>query len=1203
MWLTEVRRRWFGKLGSRGRVARPRSGLPRVRQLEGRLTPSLTSLASFVAPDGIHPQAGLIMDGSGNLYGTAENGGAFNDGTVFEVAHGSRAITALASLNGTDGAHPQGALIMDGSGNLYGTAADGGASGDGTIFELPHGSGTITTLASFDGADGANPLAALLMDANGNLYGTTARGGADRNHGTVFELAAGSGTITTLASFDGTDGAQPSGALIMDGRGNFYGTTSAGGPSAGGTVFELAQSSAKVTTLASFSSQDGTGPLGKLVMDGSGDLYGTLYGDGFINLGVVFEVVHGSGTATTLASFNGSDGDNPGADLVMDAGGNLYGTTVGGGPGRSNGTVFELAQGSHTITTLASFNDPAGAYPRGGVIMDGNGNLYGTTGRAGDWHDGTVFELAQGSGTITTLASFTGTNGQLPYSGLIMDSHGNLYGTTSAGGASSNGKHVSGDGTVFELAKGSDTITTLASFNGTNGRAPTTGLLMDSRGNLYGTTFYGGASDDGTVFELASGSGTITTLVSFNGTDGRNPDGALIMDSSGNLYGTTGAGAGSSDGTVFELVPSSGALTTLASFNLTNGGGPEGALIMDAGGNLYGTTILGGAGGGDGYGTVFELVHGSSTITTLASFNGNNGAYPSAGLRMDSSGNLYGVTGFGGPGWNPQAGQYGDGTVFEVARDSGTITTLATFSGSGSQGPIGPPIMDGSGNLYGATVGARGQDGTLFELAQGASTITTLASFNGLNGAGPTGAMAVDSSGNLYGTAGGGAAGLGSVFELTGAIQSDQWTGANSAVDTNWSDGGNWSLGAPPTAGQTVLFTNDSSVKSFTATVDAGFTNAIGGLVIDSSWGGTITVSSALSVTGNMTLASGTFGGGGAVTIAGRASLWTGGQIVVGSGGVTNTGTLNIDTTAGSLVLTGPGTLTNTGTINEAGTNLVILKKAATLSNAAGATFDLTDNGSVSQSGGSTFANAGTLEKTGGTGTSTIATKSLDNTGTVEVTSGTLDISATVSQVSGRTLTGGSWTVLGSPTVHANLDIVSAGHFTTLGSGATVTLSGTTVAFPNLTSLSTINAGATLSLQAGQSRTTVGALTNAGNLVLGAGTKLTVSGSFTQTPTGKLTIKVGGTHAAPTFGQLVSTTGTVALGGSLSVGSTSLPAVGTSFEVLDNEGSSAIGGIFKGLSEGATFKVKRGTTTMTFQITYAGTDSDGDENVIITRIS
>ena len=194
--------------------------------------------------------------------------------------------------------------------------------------------------------------------------------------------------------------------------------------------------------------------------------------------------------------------------------------------------MFEVQAGSGTITTLASFNLSNGANPDARLVEDSSGNLFGTTYMGGANGDGTVFEVQAGSGTITTLASFNGTNGQWSEAGLVEDSSGNLFGTTQYSGAN-------GEGTVFEVQAGSGTITTLASFNGTNGAGPEAGLVKDSGGNLFGTTVAGGANGDGTVFEVQAGSGTITTLASFNGTNGANPYAGLVEDSSGNFFGTT----------------------------------------------------------------------------------------------------------------------------------------------------------------------------------------------------------------------------------------------------------------------------------------------------------------------------------------------------------------------------------------------------------------------------------------------------------------------------------------------------------------------------------------------------------------------------------------------------------------------------------------------------------------------------------------
>jgi uncharacterized repeat protein (TIGR03803 family) len=790
--------------------------------------------------------------------------------------------------------------------------------------------------------------------------------------------------------------------------------------------------------------------------------------------------------------------------------------------------------------------------------------------------------------TLTTLASFNCSNGATPYGTLVVDGNGNLFGTTFKGGTFN-------DGTVFELAHGSGTITTLANFDGTNGANPDAGLVMDSSGNLYGTTVNGGASALGTVFEVAQGSGTITTLASFPGTyaDGANPQADLALDGSSNLYGTTVNGGQWYAGTVFEVAKGSGTITTLADFAPLDSQGGKAGLILDSSGNLYGTAKP----KTPGYfsGIVFEVAKGSGTISPVGL--DRKMGYPDAGLLLDSAGNLYGTS----------ADQ-----VFELASPrTGNPTWLATFNGTNGASPCSALIMDRFGNLYGATEGGVINnvtiDATVFEVAKGSGTITTLATFSHPSGTDSQNGLVLDSAGNMYGTTPfDGPNGDGTVYELQGTdAQPDQWTGANAAVDTNWSDGANWSEGRPPNSGEAVWFTNNSSVQAFTSTVDPGFASSVGNLYIDSTWGGTINVNSPLVVTGSFSLASGSFGGPAAVAIAGKGSSWTGGQIDLGTGGFTNRGTLSADTTGGNLVLTGAGTLTNNGTLKEAGTNSLVLENGATLSNAAGATFDLTDNGSVSQLGSGTLVNAGQVKKTMGNGTSYINCTTLNNTGTVAVSSGTLNIGATVSQLSGSTLTAGSWLVTSTAKVPATLVIspYQSIHVATIGSKAQVTLSGPNATFTNLASLDSVLAGGSLTLARSASFTTAGALVDDGGLTLSPASILTVSGSFTQSSTGTLTVGLSGTSSKPLFGQLVTTTGTVSLGGSLKVNSSPVPAVGSSFAILDNEAGSAIAGMFATLAEGATFKVKVGGTTMIFQISYRLSDDDSGNNVVLTRIS
>jgi uncharacterized repeat protein (TIGR03803 family) len=362
-------------------------------------------------------------------------------------AHAKSTETTLYSFTGgADGSGPYAGLIEDKSGNLYGTTLFGGANSYGTVFKVTP-SGTETVLYSFDstvnGVDGFEPYAGVIEDKSGNLYGTTYLGGA-HDGGTVFELAP-NGTEKVLYSFTGgADGLSPFAGLIRK-KGKLYGTTVEGGAHGDGTVFEVTPGG-KEKVLHSFTGgADGAYPEAGVIMDKTGNLYGTTPSGGAGGLGTVFEVAP-DGTETVLHSFTGSpDGKGPGAGLIMDKKGQLYGTTVFGGA-NNQGTVFELAPDG-TETVLYSFTGGAdGGLPQAGLIMDKKGSLYGTTEGGGNpaYNGGTVFELAP-DGTETVLYSFTvGADGGLPTAGLI-EKAGNLYGTTQAGGA--------GGGTVFKVTK------------------------------------------------------------------------------------------------------------------------------------------------------------------------------------------------------------------------------------------------------------------------------------------------------------------------------------------------------------------------------------------------------------------------------------------------------------------------------------------------------------------------------------------------------------------------------------------------------------------------------------------------------------------------------------------------------------------------------------------------------------------------------
>jgi uncharacterized repeat protein (TIGR03803 family) len=363
---------------------------------------------------------------------------------------------------------------------------------------VPASAGTISTLANFSTANGANPYGGLITDAGGNLYGTTYRGGTN-SVGTIFKLTP-TGTLSTLASFNSVNGSYPHAELIADAGGNMYGTTEQGGANARGTVFKLTPAGT-LTTFATFNSVNGSYPQAGLITDSGGNLYGTTREGGARGRGSIFKLTPG-GTLSTLASFDNINiadgGSHPVAGLTFDSGGNLYGTTRDGGV-NDYGSVFKLTPGG-SLSTLVSFSSAKGSFPQGGLIADSGGNLYGTTRQGGTADYGTIFKLTP-SGTLSTLASFSSiSSGRYPNAALTVDVSGNLFGTTSYGGTNDYG-------TLFKLSP-AGTLTTLASLTGASGANPSAnpyaGLTVDSGGNFYSTAYGGGTSTVGTVFKLAS---------------------------------------------------------------------------------------------------------------------------------------------------------------------------------------------------------------------------------------------------------------------------------------------------------------------------------------------------------------------------------------------------------------------------------------------------------------------------------------------------------------------------------------------------------------------------------------------------------------------------------------------------------------------------------------------------------------------------
>jgi uncharacterized repeat protein (TIGR03803 family) len=376
-------------------------------------------MGDLVGPNGMYPTyAALVQGADGNFYGTTQEGGidtldcGSGCGTIFKILPGNPPST-LYSFSKTDGAYPEGGLVLGADGNFYGTTTAGGDHGKGTVFKITPG-GILTPLHSFDGTDGKSPFGSLVQGTDGNFYGTTPSGGFSGSSacsggcGTVFGITPG-GVPTLLYKFHSDDGKAPGPGLVQGADGNFYGTTESGGAHSG----------------------IGYCPGG---------------------CGTVFKLTPG-GVLTPLYSFAGSDGSDPMGALVQAPSGNFFGTTAFGGtssacPGGC-GTFFKITPGG-TLTPLHSFDFTDGAEPLGGVVQATDGNFYGTTsggGLGGGYGNGTVFTMTS-KGLLTTLHKYSGS--VLPYSGLVQGTDGNFYGTTYEGGHSG----FTAWGTVFSLGVG-----------------------------------------------------------------------------------------------------------------------------------------------------------------------------------------------------------------------------------------------------------------------------------------------------------------------------------------------------------------------------------------------------------------------------------------------------------------------------------------------------------------------------------------------------------------------------------------------------------------------------------------------------------------------------------------------------------------------------------------------------------------------------
>ena len=661
------------------------------------------------------PKGGLIKGSDGNFYGTTSGGGGLvgssgDRGVVYRFTSGF-AYSVLAHFDGTNGASPHGALVegpLDGGERVfYGTTSSGGANGKGTAFKVTT-AGVLTVLHHFAGGanDGEQPMSGLCLAADGKFYGTTYRGGTN-SLGTVYSMEL-NGAVTVLHSFNGSDGEKPWAPLIQSSADSLlYGVTQIGGANNEGAAFKITTDGVTFTLLGSFSSSStGSSPYGRLLEVSPGTFMG-LASSGFVSGastgGTIYQLSSTAGSLQQLHEFDlATEGGGAPGGLFKTSDDSLYGL-LGSGPSTASGSVF-VTTPTGTVTLLHRFAPHDGLMPNGGLVEDSNGDLLGVTREGGDFGKGNVYKITK-SGGLTVMHSFEGgAKGEVPIGELTI-SGGDYYGVTNRGGVAID--FFGNGGTIYKLTPGK-VHTVLHDFAGEygDGEKPEAGLIDGQDGFLYGTTTAGGLVEPGnvgTIFKITT-AGALTVI--YAPTRGQHSpdtfDSPLTTDPLGGFFGTSASGGTGIYGTLFH-VTRAGAVTTLYNFDYLYAKVPKRGVVRDASGNLYGVTQFGGE-NGDFAGTLYRYGE-DGTFTILHHFSEGSGAGPRGRLAFGPDGALYGTCG---------GGVYSRGCIFKCTT-SGQYIVLHHFNDDEGSAVAGGLLLASDNKFYGVAIEGGDQGaGTVF---------------------------------------------------------------------------------------------------------------------------------------------------------------------------------------------------------------------------------------------------------------------------------------------------------------------------------------------------------------------------------------------------------------------------------------------------------------------------------------------------------
>lgn len=532
-------------------------------------TNTLTNLFNFATATGGGPRGTLLQATDGNLYGTTIVGGTNNKGTLFQFNIAANTYTNTFNFDGVvNGSIPRtGTLIQATDGLLYGLAEQGGANNNGVLFQYNTATAIFVKKFDFDGTtSGQYPANALFQATDGNLYSTTASGGP--NYGSLFNYNITTNSVTVNSFFSGPNDANASNGGVMQAtNGKLYGLATQGGLPGLGVIYEFNTATNTYSTIVAFGeSTTGKSPQGSLMKASDGKLYGLTYKGGTNNAGVLFEYDATTGAQVVKFNFDfNTTGYYPLGKLIQASNGLLYGMNSKGGI-NDKGTIFQYNTVTNVYSKLFDFDATSGSYANGSLLQAADGNLYGSTVLDGLNNSGTLFQYNIGTNTFTKKIDFDVTTGFNTYGDLMQATDSYLYGLCAAGG-------VNTEGTLFQYDYVTNVLTKKIDFDAaTTGKWPYGSLTQAANGNLYGLNYGGGTNSKGTIFEYNPTTATCTVTYHFLGfPDGERPQSNFLKATDGNLYSICNSGANNYAAMIFQYNPTTSTFTKTVDFASTDG--------------------------------------------------------------------------------------------------------------------------------------------------------------------------------------------------------------------------------------------------------------------------------------------------------------------------------------------------------------------------------------------------------------------------------------------------------------------------------------------------------------------------------------------------------------------------------------------------------------------------------------------------------